>query len=749
MSQELFNGQWIQGANHDYGNEDELYYHDHPNTILYKSFNIEKVGKENLFRIAVLGYYVLYVNGKRVSKAELNNDWTNFTKCVYYDEYSLNDYLVDGVNTIEIELGNGMYNPSPLKLFGKYNLRQKLAEVGEPKAICDLYIDQEVVLSSDASWNYRFGNYLFNNLYLGEQVDYTLQSNQLFPVNTISKEYYFKKSFIPKIKQFQGIKPFKIKKYKDGLLIDFGQMVSGFISFEIESKQDQVVKLEYSEDFRNDEMFYDTVLAGSVGEQIEDFLIPGGLGAPEKAIQTDIIKFNEGINTFKNQFTYHSFRYVYMTGCNQEQLNYIEAIYVHTDLKQIGKIDCDNALYKQLYQAALQTKLNNVHSVFEDCARERLGYGGDIVALAMSNLYTFDLRNMYKKVIKDFRFEQTEAGGIPETAPYMGIQTNGTADHEGPLLWQLVYPYLVNKHYQFYGDKTLLEEELSYLKKHMDYILSLDLEYVVERCLGDHGSILIAGQFRKPTPDKLFLGYCTILLLLKNNIQILNHLKLDATNYQIKYKELKTLIEDKFIHDDTIGEGTQTGYAFALYLEIGNKEEVLQKLISKIEEDHYIFNSGIFGMSLTYDVLAKNGRSDIIEKWLLNMNEGTFYEMLENRNGVLSELFIGDHFSMNHAMFSSYQVFYYEGLGGIYIDKDAVGFNKITLKPYFTHTMNHYSCSIDTIHGKIESTWKKIDQGYQWCIILPENIQFHLDLNGYDIIDLKEERGLIQVICNG
>ena len=44
-------------------------------------------------------------------------------------------------------------------------------------------------------------------------------------------------------------------------------------------------------------------------------------------------------------------------------------------------------------------------------------------------------------------------------------------------------------------------------------------------------------------------------------------------------------------------------------------------------------------MSLTYDVLAKNGRSDIIEKWLLNMNEGTFYEMLENGNDVLSDLY--------------------------------------------------------------------------------------------------------------
>lgn len=31
------------------------------------------------------------------------------------------------------------------------------------------------------------------------------------------------------------------------------------------------------------------------------------------------------------------------------------------------------------------------------------------------------------------------------------------------------------------------------------------------------------------------------------------------------------------------------------YLGIGNKEELLQKFVSKIEEDHYIYNSGIFG----------------------------------------------------------------------------------------------------------------------------------------------------------
>ena len=42
---------------------------------------------------------------------------------------------------------------------------------------------------------------------------------------------------------------------------------------------------------------------------------------------------------------------------------------------------------------------------------------------------------------------------------------------------------------------------------------SYDLDEIAEHCLGDHGSILIAGEFRKPTPDKLLLGYCTMLLL--------------------------------------------------------------------------------------------------------------------------------------------------------------------------------------------------------------------------------------------
>ena len=65
----------------------------------------------------------------------------------------------------------------------------------------------------------------------------------------------------------------------------------------------------------------------------------------------------------------------------------------------------------------------------------------------------------------------------------MGIQSNGTAKGEGPILWQLVYPYLVYKHYQYYGDLSLLKQEYPYLKKQLDYLLDYNLNKLVELSL--------------------------------------------------------------------------------------------------------------------------------------------------------------------------------------------------------------------------------------------------------------------------
>lgn len=724
-----FHGYWLHDQKKDYGEEDCLYYENHYNPIFKREFILEKA--ENcFFYIASLGYYVVYINGKRLGNDELNSDWTVYQKRVYYDIYEVDSYVNVGKNEIIIEMGNGMYNPAPLRLFGKYNLRQTLKEVGEPAIICDFICNDKLVLTSDEKWQVGNGQYLFNNLYLGETYDFNPVHKGWREVCKKVATQEFIQSRIPKIKKTKTVTEYQMILTEDGIIIDFGEMISGFIDMKWNGHKGQNIILQYSEEMKNNKLDYRTCLAGSVGQTIQDFIVDGGKGSPKNGIQKDKVICKDGVHHFINQWTYHSFRYVLIQGLQPSDLISVQAIYVHTDLKQIGTVKTDHPILNELYDVAMRTKLNNVHSTFEDCARERLGYGGDMVALATSNLYTFDLETLYKKIIQDFRLEQTENGGIPETAPYVGIQSNGTGKGEGPLLWQFVYPYLTYKHYQYYGDIFLIKQEYPYLKKQLDYLLSYDIEELVQHCLGDHGSILIAGQFRKPTPDKLFLGYCTILLFLKYNILLGQMINQDVTYYEEKYKQIKSLTIKKFRNQDgSFGEGTQTGYAFAIALELSSPQTLCQMFVKKIEEDQGIFNSGIFGMALTYELLSYYGHNEVIENWLLQDSDIGYLAMLRSGNKGLAELFIGEHLSLNHAMFSSYSQWYYQGLAGILILKDAVGFNKVRLKPYFSKHVNDVDCHVETKYGTISSSWQRVDNQVTWTIHIPPQVQYDIVLD--------------------
>ncbi|WP_099221546.1 family 78 glycoside hydrolase catalytic domain [Listeria costaricensis] len=736
-----FKGCWIRNEKRDYGEHDALYYQDYPNPVIKKEFELSRIEDLTLY-IGALGYYILYINGKRIGDAELNCDWTTFSSMVYYDAYSIHDYLKVGKNQLIIELGNGMYNPAPLKLFGKYNLRETLSEIGEPSVIVDIANKECVLLSSDDTWLVGEGTLLFNNLYLGEKRDFTRSPQNFHPVCIDSRKRHLVPSCIPKIKRIADVKPTAIYETEAGIIVDFGEILSGFLTLEVMADEKQKVVIHYSESKRDDQLHYDSSLAGSVGLEIHDVVIDGGPGSPKKAIQTDFFICKSGKNTFTNTFTYHSFRYAVITGIKKNAIRKLHATYVHTDLSITGSVQVDHSYLQALFQMASRTKLNNVHAVFEDCARERLGYGGDIVALATSNLNLFDLERFYKKTIIDFRLTQTEAGGIAETAPYMGIQSNGTADQEGPLLWQFVYPYLTYKHYQYYGDRQLVETEYPYLKKQMDYLLSIELDTLVHCCIGDHGSVLISGQFKKPTPDKLFVGYCTVLLFLQYHLLLTDIVCQDTSPYQAKYEELKEQVIRRFKNEDgSFGDGTQTSYAFAVALALEDPAHLSASLAHKIREDG-LFTTGIFGSMLSYEYLAKYHHDDVIENWLLKEDGICFKQMVDSGNGVFGELFVGEQASLNHAMFTSFQQWYYQGLAGIKICDNASGYDEVLFDPYFSKKIPACNCAIQTKHGLIQSHWKKEGSYIVWHLQIPAEIQYKISLRYKEVKRIKTNTSL-------
>ena len=124
---------WIQ-VEKDLPEKDSLFYQDDPSPIFRKKIIINKKIKDAKLYITSAGYNAVFINDKRVGKNILDPAWTDFSKRIYYTEYDVADLLTQEHNVVNVMLGNGFYNPLPLKMWGWLNLRNEL-NVGKPKFI--------------------------------------------------------------------------------------------------------------------------------------------------------------------------------------------------------------------------------------------------------------------------------------------------------------------------------------------------------------------------------------------------------------------------------------------------------------------------------------------------------------------------------------------------------------------------------------------------------------------------------------
>jgi Bacterial alpha-L-rhamnosidase. len=420
---------------------------------------------------------------------------------------------------------------------------------------------------------------------------------------------------------------------------------------------------------------------------------------------------------------------VEIQGIEKESINDIKARYVHTNLEESGSFKCSNEFFNKLYNAAKNTKVNNIHSVFEDCARERLGYGGDVLCLATSQIFMFDTERLYEKVVKDFRYDIRENGGVPETAPYMGIKSNGTGDGAGPLGWQLMYSYITNKLYQYYGNVRIVESEYTHIKRQVDYLIGLGLEALSKCCLGDWGSAEAKeSTYRKVSPAAEFTASCFYyyhLELLAKFAKIIGN-KEDYNQYSDKAEEVKKSIIDLYRNEDgTYADRSQTSYAFALFLDLDDApQKLVKEFADKIINNGYTVTCGIFGMFMTYEVLTKYNHQNVIYKWLNKRDENSFYNMLKDGQSTLSE-HVNDwpEGADNHAMYSSYVQWFYEGLAGINISKDSYGADELVIKPYFEEDIDFVECKYKSIKGDIVSNWNRNKDNISLHIEIPRNLK--------------------------
>ena len=83
--------------------------------------------------------------------------------------------------------------------------------------------------------------------------------------------------------------------------------------------------------------------------------------------------------------------------------------------------------------------------------------------------------------------------------------------------------------------------------------------------------------------------------------------------------------------------------------------------------------------------------------------------MLENGATTLWEHweFSDNTYSHNHPMFGSVSEWFYKALAGINPAPDAVGFDKIIIRPQPVGDLKWVKASYDSVHGKVISEWRR------------------------------------------
>ena len=254
-------GQWISDGK-GLPSSDEDFYADDPAPLFRKSFPV----KSNIIRarlyISGLGYYISYLNGRRIGDHELDPGWTDYADRIYYSAYDVTDLIKDGDNCLGVMLGNGWYNPLPLKMWGGRNIREDLV-IGRPGFICQLFIEKsdgtEQIIVSDETWKVLEGPIIRNNIYLGEVYDARLEVKK-WNEPGLGDSDWNPASVIPvslgalvaqpqpPIKITAVVKPVRITEPVPGKYIfDMGQNFSGWAHLHIRALKNTKVVLRYGE----------------------------------------------------------------------------------------------------------------------------------------------------------------------------------------------------------------------------------------------------------------------------------------------------------------------------------------------------------------------------------------------------------------------------------------------------------------------------------------------------------------------
>jgi hypothetical protein len=382
-----------------------------------KEFSLDKKIIQAFVFVSGLGHYELYVNSEKAGDRFLSPGWTDYRKTCYYNTFDITKDLRRGSNVLGAIVGNGFYN------INRERYRKLVISFGAPKMILKLFVrysdGSEETIVSDRTLKTSPSPVTFASIYGGEDYDARLEQEGWGKVGFNDKKWKeslevreptgeLKSEKDHSLKIMEVFEPADITCRNDSICVfDFNQNASGIVRLKVHGKKGQVVRLV-------------------PGELISDDTLVTQKASGEPYYFTYTLKGNNE-EIWVPRFSYYGFRYVEAEGAmpagkpNPDNLPVItgmQLLHTRNSSPSAGSFRCSNELFNSIYKLISWSIKSNLASVATDCPlREKLGWLEQTHLMGNSIRYTFDIHNLYNKIIDDMTEAQLDNGLVPDIAP--------------------------------------------------------------------------------------------------------------------------------------------------------------------------------------------------------------------------------------------------------------------------------------------------------------------------------------------
>jgi len=685
--------------------------------------------------ICGLGYYELYLNGRRVGDHVLDPGFTDYDQRVLYVTYDVTGQVLAGANAVGVILGNGWFHPITPDLFGfeKAPWRQT------PRLLINIVLDyadgSHETLASDNSWKWSTGPLVFDCIRAGETYDAGLEMPRWNEPNFNDSRWKSALSLPaprgrlsaqmePPLRVTEIRKPVKMTEPKPSVyMFDLGVNLTGWVRFEAQGGPGQKITLQYNVALKPDGTL-DTKNSHShtYGRYQTDELILNG----------------QGKGVIEPRFTYHGFRYVQVTGlAHKPVLTSLEARGVHTDWESAGEFSCSNPKINDLEKAVRRTLSYSAHSMpGEESTREKMGWTQDGLNTMEAAVYNFRAAPVYTKYLFDMIDAQEANGHVPPIVPTDGwgrTKPDGAPPEFSDPWWGGTLPYVAWKLYEYYGDQRVLEEAYEPMKRWVDYLSRNSKDNLVDWSLGDWlevGAMDAGRPKRTPIIQTSTAGYYFCAMAVVRAAELFGKTD-DAQKYKQLAERIKTSFNEHFFDPGTglYKPETQTNQVLPLYLGMvpeGKWDLVLQRLIGDIHAHHDHMTTGFVGVMPMLLSLPDWGYDDLGYTVAMQEDAPGFLQMIADGWSTLGESvenIAGSDTggaSRFHPFGACIGSFLFREIAGIRTDPSGPGFEKIVIRPVLGN-LAWARARYDSIRGPITSDWKREGNRFTLRVTIPAN----------------------------